>query len=207
MKKKLNNKGFALVETLVCSLFVVAIFLILFENYIPLMAKYKRTEKYDDLDTKYIAFYIKTFIETDRKDNIETIHNKLNGKKIYAFKETALADADIEKVKPFELCTILIKENKQKCQDFIDEANITKIYLVDYKTTDIKNEVSNLNIGTVDGVDISRPLQLYIDSIPTYEATSSTKPGYKRLIVEVKHTKENDEVFYTYANIELRKAK
>ena len=213
MKKKMNNKGFALVETLVCSLFVVAIFLILFENYIPLMAKYNRTEKYDDLDSKYISFYIKTFIESDRKDHIQLIHNKLYGKNIYQFRTINTPDPDIiaENNKPFELYTLLIKENKQKCQDFIEEASITSIYLVDYNTKQIKTKVSDLNVSSVNGVDISRPLQLYIESMPTYEATSETKSGYKRLIIEIKHVKKNEnnenEVYYTYSNIELREAK
>lgn len=207
MKKKMNNKGFALVETLVCSLFVVAIFLILFQNYLPLMAKYSRTEKYDDLDSKYTAFYIKTFIEADKRENIQAIHNKLNGKYIYQFKNIDTTDPDIESSNPFELCTLLIKENKQKCQDFIDEADIISVYLVNYKTTDIKTKVSNLSISNIDGVDISRALQLYIENIPTYEATAPSKDGYKRLIIEIKHEKEDNKFFYTYSNIELRKAK
>ena len=41
---------------------------------VPLMAKYSRTEKYDDLDSKYTAFYIKKFIEADKRENIQTIH-------------------------------------------------------------------------------------------------------------------------------------
>jgi hypothetical protein len=137
---------------------------------------------------------------------------------MYTFKPLAktVTDADIteiadDTVGPFELCTLLSQENKQKCQDFIEEANITSIYLVDYNTKQIKTKVSDLNASSVNGVDISRPLQLYIESMPTYEATSETKSGYKRLIIEIKHVKKNEnnenEVYYTYSNIELREAK
>lgn len=222
MKKRLNNKGFALVETLVCAIFVVAIFLILFENYVPLMAKFNRSEKYDDLDSKYISFYIKTFIESDTNSTVQTIHSKLNGgKKIYKFAPLVgdVDDPDIEtyvdgvKQKPFELCTFLIKENKQKCQNFIDTSNIKAIYLVNYETTSLKTAIENAS--TVNGVNISRPLELYIKNMPSFSASSSSKSGYKRLIIEIEHEEIKDEidgegqkeVYYTYSSMELRPPK
>ena len=219
MSKKIGEKGFALAETLVCALFVAAIFIIIFENYLPLMAKYNRTEKYDDLDSKYIAFYIRTFIETDNSSVINSIHNKLTGQ-MYTFKPLAktVTDADITEIAdattgPFELCTLLSKENKQKCQYFIDESNITKVYLVPYSTKELKSKVKDPDVANtyIELKNISVPLQLYIENMPSYEATKNNKAGYKRLIVEIKHVDNNSDdsngVYYSYATIELRPAK
>lgn len=221
MSKRLDEKGFALAETLVCALFVAAIFLIIFENYLPLMAKYNRTEKYDDLDSKYIAFYIRTFIETDTKTVIENVNGKLEaGKLMYTFKPLAPTetDADITEIAddtagPFELCTLLSKENKQKCQSFVDESNITKIFLIPYETTDLKDNIKNPGDPNMpeELKNISVPLQLYIENMPSYKATAASKTGYKRIIVEIKHedksTDDSNEVYYSYATIELRPAK
>lgn len=208
MKKKLNNKGFALVETLVCALFIVAVFIVIFENYIPIMAKYDRYENYDDIDSKYLAYYIKYFIEIDTIDVKQNIHNKLtSGSVLYRFKPgTGYAGSDeIESTnKPNELCTMLSKENRQKCQSFVDGANITNIYLVDYNTANLKSKISQQS-------DISRAFELYVNYMPSFAATSSSKPGYKRIIVEIKHSTKDEaeaddvpeKVYYNYANIEL----
>lgn len=221
MKKKLNNKGFALVETLVCALFVVVIFVVIFENYLPIMAKYNRSEKYDDLDSKYLAFYVKAFIETDKPAIINSIHNKLpSNKYLYTFEPCTVEKClslnpvpeDITEINnstggAFELCTMLSSENRQKCQDFIDKSNITRVYLTQYETTDLKDKVKNPDeAAKIDELkNISYPLQLYIDNIPTYEATARDKTGYKRLIIEIKN--ERSKTYYSYANIELRPTK
>ena len=71
MKKVKNIKGFALVETLIGAIFVVVLFVMIFENYFPFIAKYERYENYDDLDSKYIAHYLREMITVDPlKDNI-----------------------------------------------------------------------------------------------------------------------------------------
>ena len=41
-KKKSNNKGFILVETLIVSVFIMAIFSILYTNFFPLIGEYER---------------------------------------------------------------------------------------------------------------------------------------------------------------------
>lgn len=71
MKKVKNIKGFALVETLIGAIFVVVLFVMIFENYFPFIAKYEQYENYDDLDSKYIAHYLREMITVDPlKDNI-----------------------------------------------------------------------------------------------------------------------------------------
>ena len=59
---KLNKKGFALVETLIVSVIVMAIFSILYTNFFPMMGEYERREGYDDIDSIYKSYLIKTFL-------------------------------------------------------------------------------------------------------------------------------------------------
>lgn len=66
MKKVKNSKGFALVETIVCALFVATIFTLLFTQMYPLSGNFEATEHFDDIQTKYIAHYLKQIIVTDR---------------------------------------------------------------------------------------------------------------------------------------------
>ena len=61
--KKFDNKGFALVETLIVSVFVVSLFLIVFNNFYPLMSEYEKREVYDDVDGVYAAYWIKRLVE------------------------------------------------------------------------------------------------------------------------------------------------
>ena len=196
MKKKLNNKGFALVETLVGAMFVSIVFIILFENYFPLMAKYKRYENYDDLDSKYIAYHVRELIYNQNASVKSNIYNKLT--------TSSNKHADFNGT---TLCNYFTDSNeKMKCTSFLTASNINKVYLVDYNTQSLKN-----NIKT-DG-SVSRAFELYINYIPTFSATAGSKSGFIRLIVEIKHEDDtvedstNPVYFYTYSNIELDKTK
>ena len=65
MKRKLDNKGFAMVELLVVSVSVVATVGLLYNLVYPIISEYKAIEHYEDVDAKYAAFYIKSMIESD----------------------------------------------------------------------------------------------------------------------------------------------
>lgn len=65
MKKRINNSGFAMIETLIVAVAVVTILSIVYSLIYPLIGNYEGTANYEDLDTKYVAFYIKEMIETD----------------------------------------------------------------------------------------------------------------------------------------------
>ena len=57
--KKINNKGFALVETLIVSAFVVGIFSVMYANFYPMMGEYEKRENYDDISSIYNDILIK----------------------------------------------------------------------------------------------------------------------------------------------------
>ena len=93
--------------------------------------------------------------------------------------------------------------NKQYCQSFMDEANITRVYLTKYDTTSLKSKIK-----TDESDDISRAFELYVNYMPTFTNSAASKTGYYRIIVEIKHdnvdSDKEDAYYYTYANIEVR---
>ena len=66
MKK--NNNGYVLAETLVVTVFVMAIFSVIYVNFYPLAGEYERREFYDDVDSKYETYWIKRFIQGSSYD-------------------------------------------------------------------------------------------------------------------------------------------
>lgn len=78
--KKLNNNGFILAETLVVTVFLMIIFTMLYTNYYPLIGEYQKRETYDDVDGKYVAYWMKRLIEdgsyeppASKKQLLETV--------------------------------------------------------------------------------------------------------------------------------------
>ena len=64
MKKiKNNSKGFVLAETLVVTVFLMAIFGLIYTSFYPLIGEYEKRETYDDVDGKYAAYWVKRLIE------------------------------------------------------------------------------------------------------------------------------------------------
>ena len=62
-KKKIGNGGFVLIETLIVSVFIVAIFAVLYNNFYPLVGEFEKREVYDDIDGKYVAYWFKRVIQ------------------------------------------------------------------------------------------------------------------------------------------------
>lgn len=215
MKKMQNNGGFALVETLIGALFVVVIFTVLFENYYPLIGSYERYENYDDLDSKYVAHYLREMISVDpNKSEIFSKLTSASGKSYVVFDKGESDENITNTATPNELCTLLsVRDtfnNKQYCQTFIQQANINKIYLTNYDTTNFKNYVKEhaQSVDEEGEEKVSRAFELYVQYLPTFKNSASSKSGYYRIIVEIKHEntdsdKEND-FYYTYANIEVK---
>ena len=62
--KKMNNKGFVLAETLVVTVFLMVLFTMIYQNFYPLIGEYEKRENYDDVDGKYVAYWIKRLVES-----------------------------------------------------------------------------------------------------------------------------------------------
>lgn len=61
MKKK--NAGFVLVETLIVSVFIMALFTYLYTKIIPLSGEFEKRQYYDDLDTTYVLFHTRKLLK------------------------------------------------------------------------------------------------------------------------------------------------
>jgi len=64
--KKINNKGFILAETLVVCVFLMLMFTMIYTNYFPIIGEYEKREVYDDVDGKYVAYWVKKLVESDQ---------------------------------------------------------------------------------------------------------------------------------------------
>lgn len=53
--KLLNKKGFALVETLIVTVFVMTMFILIYQNVVPMIGEYEKMANYDDIDSIYAA--------------------------------------------------------------------------------------------------------------------------------------------------------
>ena len=69
--KKINNKGFVLAETLVVTVFLMILFTMIYSNFYPLIGEYEKRENYDDVDGKYVAYWMKKLAE-DQEYKITT---------------------------------------------------------------------------------------------------------------------------------------
>ena len=63
--KKLDSRGFIMAETLVVALFLMTIFTMIYVNFYPMIGEYEKRENYDDVDGKYVAYWIKKMVESD----------------------------------------------------------------------------------------------------------------------------------------------
>lgn len=61
--KKINSSGFVMAETLIVTVFLTAIFAMLYSSFLPLAGEYEKRENYDNIDGKYAIFWIKRMIE------------------------------------------------------------------------------------------------------------------------------------------------
>lgn len=173
--KKIDTRGFVMVETIIVAVFVMGICAFLFANFIPLIGEYERVEKYDTMDKKYKTNEIRKMIlrelDTDNEQlftNVDT-----NGYVRYSFKEE-----DNGEIKTIynELCNYL--DSKNYCNTLLGSnyLNVSSIIITPFKLEGFKNLVKNSK-------DFSKAEKQYIDYLPSYKKYSSRYDSYYRLIV------------------------
>lgn len=198
---KLNNKGFVLVETLVTAVFVMAIFSIIYSNFYPIMAEYEKRENYDDVDSKYAAFWIKRIIQSDSVNFTSTMTDSINNQKYYQFSCDDVTASDYTTV---NFCKNLV----DSFEIAKDDTGKPKIYLTNYSIGN-RSDMSDKNNfkGIVENNTSNKftsSFQDYIMYLPTYSKVSSLNGACYRVIVEFHHTK-NENDFWTYSTIEVIK--
>lgn len=188
MKKRNNQRGFALVETLICAVFVCAIFMLLIVNYYPLLGKVERYQNYDETENIYITYHLISLIKKNTSFFNTTSVNSTNPLKIYNGNQ---AESDY-------LCNIFTENSKEQCVEFLKAANINKVYITNYSNIPLKNKISELSV--------SRAFELYVKYMPTYQESAKTKEtNYDRVIIEIKlHDNKTNKDIYKYANYEVK---
>ena len=182
--RKLNNKGFMLVETLIVAVFLVTIFSILYTNFYPLIGEYERREFYDDIDSKYSIYWIKRIVQSGS----------------YRLTEADKTTIDRNGFIKFS-CNNIIGDEDQKatCQETLNRtgADPNNIYIIDFVTSDFKYAVDN-NKSSYD-----EDLREYINYLP--EFTKGSLNGAQFRLIVVFHNTKDDNDFYSYATIEVKK--
>jgi len=69
--KKVNNRGFILVETVVVSVIVLSIFVMIYQNLVPAVSDYEVRIRYDDVDSIYALNLFSSLLSDD--ENYESI--------------------------------------------------------------------------------------------------------------------------------------
>lgn len=172
---KINNKGFALVETLIVSVFVMSIFSLMYTNFFPMIGEYEKREKYDDIDSVYNTFLIKRMLE-----DVSAMTGYYNTAK------NGVLTGGFYKID--DKCNYLFSSSDKKtyCRDLLKKLDVENVYLAQYNLTSMKNNKASLNNYMID----------YLDSLPNYTKDSN---GYTyRIVVQYKHTidKESDKDAY-----------
>ena len=128
--KLLNKKGFILVETLVVALFVVTIFILVYQNLVPSIGEYEAMNNYDDVDSVYAGNLFKeNLLLYGNMDYIDT----------YLSSNTYLDITDCNNsnvYKSGEYCKKIKKMLSILADDYIF---VTKYNISDFRTT-VKNE-------------------------------------------------------------------
>ena len=171
--KKINNKGFALVETLIVSAFVVGIFSVMYANFYPMMGEYEKRENYDDISSIYNANLIKRLIENYK--NEASLKSKIN----------YIKNGEYETIDEYDF-----PEEPTNIQDYynflINNLDVDAIYLTQYNITNFKNLAKNNSSFDVQTKE-------YIDYLPNYKNNSNNLAC--RIIVKYR-ADANKESYY-----------
>lgn len=172
---KINSKGFALVETLIVSMFVMGIFSLMYTNFFPMIGEYEKREKYDDIDSVYSTYLIKRMLEdpNTKSSYYSTAKNVVNIEGFYKLDNH---------------CNDLFSmaDKRTYCTNLLNKLGVDNLYLSKYNLTNMKNRKSILNEYMID----------YLDSLPNYTKDNN---GYTyRIVVQYKHVinNESDEEEY-----------
>lgn len=204
-KSNLNNQGFVLVETLIVTVFVMAIFSIIYTNFYPIMAEYEKREVYDDVDGKYGAYWIKKIIQSnDVNFSLETS----NGSILNNIADNGYHQFDCNTDIPYDITT------QNLCNSLVQKLQIVRrdnygnevddgrpcIYITTFKLSDFKTLASS-EAGT--GI-FSGNLSDYVSYLPSYEKIVSLNRAKYRVIIEYHRTKDDND-YYAYSTIEVKK--
>ena len=167
--KKINSNGFVLAETLVVTVFLMVLFSMIYSNFYPLIGEYEKRETYDDVDSKYAAYWIKKIIE-DGSYNIKgKAHKEYNFNK-YGYVRFECADVEESDAKRLT-CTNLVKELEVAGCD--KNGNGCEIYITKYQLKDNEDPSKVWFKNTVK--EYNSPLRRYQENCQTNDSNTCKK--------------------------------
>lgn len=206
MKKLvLNSQGFVLVETLIVTVFVMAIFSIIYTNFYPIMAEYEKREVYDDVDGKYGSYWIKKIIQSN---DVDFTRGTVNGSILNNITANSYHQFDCNTDIPYDVTT------QNLCNNLVEQLQIARrdnngnevddgrpcIYITTFQLTNFKTRAA-AEVGT--GI-FSGNLSDYVSFLPEYLKIVSLNRAKYRIIIEYHRTKDDND-YYAYSTIEVKK--
>lgn len=200
-----NNKGFITIELIVVSVFVLAIFSIIFINSNLAFQSYEKKEFYDDIDTKYAGFYVKKFISSSWETDV---------------KKNALSDVKAGNKVVYKFTCDKLNTNKEECKKIFEALEIKNIYITRYSLKTFKEYTRRYDVGeetnnhlqivtntnnVIDDNDIvymSSKMYDYIKQSPDYINNNNKDEIQYRLFIELEY-KYNNKTYNKYGTMEL----
>ena len=191
-----NSKGFVLVETLVVTAFVAAVFSVIYVNFYPLAGEYERRTFYDDIDSKYGAYWVKFFVQRSS----------------YNFTATTIKNIKINGFQMFSCNNITDSFDKTMCKNMMDRLGLEKAIITFYQLSDDDDAADGLTFTGIktkaDNAFSDDPaFAAYIHYLPNYTVKSLNGARY-RVICKFKRSGdslETKELNDTYATMEVIK--
>jgi len=149
--KKLNNKGFLLVETIVVATFTLTVLIALFLQFKNLLVSYNSSYNYNTIEGIYNLNTVKNYV-MQYQDSENPLNKQLkNSEKPYIVLYNGSCNADLS-LGGLTYCDTLMKEGNFKTKEGIfktvifSNSNPTKIkeYLKSNEDTNISEEMKNL---------------------------------------------------------------
>lgn len=191
-----NSKGFVLVETLVVTAFVAAVFSVIYVNFYPLAGEYERRTFYDDIDSKYGAYWVKFFVQRNS----------------YYFPATSVTAIKNNGYQEFSCDKITDSFDKTMCKNMMDRLGLEKAIITFYQLSDDDDNADGLTFTGIktkaDSAFSDDPaFAAYIHYLPNYTVKSLNGARY-RVICKFERSGdslETKELNDTYATMEVIK--
>lgn len=226
--KKINSSGFALAETLVVTVFLMAIFSMIYANFLPLVGEYEKREDYDSVDGKYSVYWLKRMIEDASYDIPSSKASTFSTNQYVRFECSDILE-DSEKQ---EFCINLVKNLQIEGCD--RSGNGCEVFITKYNLVDFKNVVRNSTVrryqencsgdtcrdSFINNCLVVNPSSTreycedradkkvfrsgfkdYIFNLPDYTAESLNYAKYR--VIASFHNKKDNNNYYSYATIEV----
>lgn len=188
--KLLNKKGFILVETLVVTLFVVTLFILVYQNLVPSIGEYETMNDYDDIDSVYALNLFKENLL--RYGNVVYIDGELK-------KNTYLNITDCNNGN--------IYKNGEFCIKMKRALNILEddyIFITNYDISAFRQTVNDLDNDFFDSGKLSN-FRNYLDTVGNtddfYDSSTTVLKGKYRLFMTRTVTNAYGEQDTKYVNI------